>query len=219
MKGAQNVKRGQIILLAVLFILAGALCWLLLRPSDEPPTVIEIVPAATATPTQNDAPAPKESAQAEIPVQPSVTPALTEQPESTAAPALTPSGALGKLSVGNKSVSVMADVEESTLKNAPGWMPDSSLPGERGMCVILGHRNRGHLKLFENVQYGDEITFEYADGRKVRYAVTNVEIFEDSADWRLPVTGADTLVIATCYPFKYTGHAPGKFQVQAELIP
>lgn len=108
----------------------------------------------------------------------------------------------------------MADnVDENTLKGSPGWMPDSAPLGEDGMSVILGHRNRTHLRVLRDVKIGDSILFTYADGRTFEYAVTGITIFENSADWRLPATEGNTLVLVTCYPFQYSGDAPGKYQV------
>jgi sortase A len=81
------------------------------------------------------------------------------------------------------------------------------------MCVILGHRNRNHLKMLENVEVGDEIIFRHVDNRTTIYTVKEIEIFEKTADWTLPQLDENLLVIVTCYPFRYSGSAPGKFQV------
>ena len=121
--------------------------------------------------------------------------------------------ALGQLIVNNQSVNIYAGIDEEILKNGPGWMPDSALPGDDGMSVIFGHRNRNHLKIIENVQVGDEISFCYLDGRTISYNVTEVQIFENSSDWVLPQPNGNMLVIVTCYPFRYSGNAPGKFMV------
>ena len=128
-------------------------------------------------------------------------------------PKITAGGILGQLIVNNQSVNIYNDIDEETLKNGPGWMPDSVLPGEDGMSVILGHRNRNHLKIIESVQAGDDISFRYLDGRTVSYSVADVQIFENSADWVLPQPDGNMLVIVTCYPFRYNGSAPGKLQV------
>ena len=125
--------------------------------------------------------------------------------------------ALGQLIVNNQSVNICSGIDEETLKNGPGWMPESALPGDDGMSVILGHRNRNHLKIIEGVQVGDEISFCYFEGRPVSYNVTDVQIFENSADWVLPQPDGNMLVIVTCYPFRYSGSAPGKFQVVCRL--
>lgn len=120
---------------------------------------------------------------------------------------------LGQLIVGSDSITVRDNVEEATLRQSPGWMPDSALPGENGMCVILGHRNRNHLKVLENVKIGDKIIFRYIDNRTATYTVTEIQIFEETANWSLPQLEEDLLVIVTCYPFRYSGSAPGKFQI------
>lgn len=127
-------------------------------------------------------------------------------------------GVLGQLIVDNQSVNIYNCIDEETLKNGPGWMPESALPGDDGMSIILGHRNRNHLKIIENVQVGDGISFCYLDGRTVSYSVTDVQIFENSADWVLPQPDGNMLVIVTCYPFRYSGSAPGKFQVVCERL-
>jgi len=124
---------------------------------------------------------------------------------------------LGQLIIGSDSVTVRSNVDEATLRKSPGWLPDSALPGEDGMCVILGHRNRNHLKVLENVEVGDEITFRYPDNRTATYTVKEIQIFEKTADWTLPQSEEDLLVIVTCYPFRYSGSAPGKFQVICKL--
>lgn len=56
---------------------------------------------------------------------------------------------LGTLTIGRKEIPIAVDVDEHTLATTPGWLPDSSLPGEDGMYVILGHRNRKHLRPLE----------------------------------------------------------------------
>jgi len=127
-------------------------------------------------------------------------------------------GILGHLIYGGKSVVVRDDIDADTLEKSPGWVPDSSLPGNSGMSIIFGHRNRKHLKLIEPIEVGDTISFRFvSDNRLVSYEVTDVQIFEKTSDWTLPVTDEDILVLVTCYPFEYTGNAPGKFQVIARL--
>lgn len=128
-------------------------------------------------------------------------------------------GILGHLIYDGKSVVVRDDIDADTLEKSPGWVPDSSLPGNSGMSIIFGHRNRKHLKLIEPIEVGDTISFRFvSDNRLVSYEVTDVQIFEKTSDWTLPVTDEDVLVLVTCYPFEYTGNAPGKFQVICRRI-
>ena len=121
------------------------------------------------------------------------------------------------LSILNDTISVAYGVEESTLKKTPGWLTTSVLPGENGMCVVYGHRNRNHLKVLEKVTVGDAITAT-KDGIAYTYAVSDVAIYESTSDWRLPTLDGSTLVLVTCHPFRYSGHAPGKYMVTARLV-
>lgn len=143
---------------------------------------------------------------------------LTYSSESDEKPEKTAGEVLGQLIVHNQSINIYNGIDEETLKNGPGWMPESTLPGDEGMSVILGHRNRNHLKIIENVQVGDEISFCYLKGRTVSYSVTDVQIFENSADWVLPQPDGNMLVIVTCYPFRYSGSAPGKFMLMCKCL-
>ena len=50
------------------------------------------------------------------------------------------------------------------------------------------------------------------------YTVSDIEIYENTADFKLPATDGKTLVLATCYPFRYSGNAPGKYVITAVII-
>mgnify|MGYP000493219184 FL=1 len=125
---------------------------------------------------------------------------------------------LGILCIGKKEIPVAIGVDEATLADGPGWMPDSALPGQAGMSVILGHRNRKHLRPLQDVEIGDSLCFRYPDGREYTYTVSEIVKYEDTADWRLPALDGNTLVLVTCYPFRYSGNAPGKYVVVADII-
>ena len=151
---------------------------------------------------------------------PPPTPEATLQP--TCPPAATPAPVQGgkaffTLSILNDTISVAYGVEESTLKKTPGWLTTSVLPGESGMCVVYGHRNRNHLKILEKVTVGDTITAT-KDGIAYTYTVSDIVIYENTSDWRLPTLDRSTLVLVTCHPFRYSGHAPGKYMVITRLV-
>ena len=152
-----------------------------------------------------------------VPCAPSPSPGIPYeaqgQPEASSREA-----GLGILCIGKKEIPVAIGVDEATLADGPGWMPDSALPGQAGMSVILGHRNRKHLRPLQDVEIGDSLCFRYPDGREYTYTVSEIVIYEDSADWRLPALGGNTLVLVTCYPFRYSGNAPGKYVVVADSI-
>ena len=85
------------------------------------------------------------------------------------------------------------------------------------MCVVYGHRNRNHLKVLEKVERGDTITVTM-DGIAYAYTVSDITIYESTDDLRLPTVDGKTLVLVTCYPFRYSGHAPGKCIVSVQIF-
>ena len=203
-------------LIAALSILAAIIGIALSMQHENGDAFVEIKPMPTpkATNMISSTPLPSPAAL------PPPTPEATLQPTcpSAATPAPVQGGkAFFTLSILNDTISVAYGVEESTLKKTPGWLTTSVLPGENGMCVVYGHRNRNHLKVLEKVTVGDTITAT-KDSIVYTYAVSDVAIYESTSDWRLPTLDGSTLVLVTCYPFRYSGHAPGKYMVIAQLV-
>ena len=203
-------------LIAALSILAAIICIALSMQQENGNVFVKIKPIPTpkATNMISSTPLPSPAAL------PPPTPEATLQPTcpSAATPAPVQGGkAFFTLSILNDTISVAYGVEESTLKKTPGWLTTSVLPGESGMCVVYGHRNRNHLKILEKVTVGDTITAT-KDGIAYTYTVSDVAIYESTSDWRLPTLDGSTLVLVTCYPFRYSGHAPGKYMVIARLV-
>ena len=203
-------------LIAALSILAAIIGIALSMQHENGDAFVEIKPMPTPKATYVISSTPLSSPAA----LPSSTPEATLQPTYPSAATLTPvqdGKAFFTLSILNDTISVAYGVEESTLNKTPGWLTTSVLPGENGMCVIYGHRNRNHLKILEKVTVGDVITAT-KDGIAYTYAVSDVVIYESTSDWRLPTLDGSTLVLVTCYPFRYSGHAPGKYMVTARLV-
>ena len=213
---SQTTKRAALI--AALSILAAIIGIALSMQHENGDVFVEIKPIPTPKATNMISSTPLPSPAAVL--QSSPTPEATLQPVYT--PTATPASMQGDrafftLSILNDTISVAYGVEESTLKKTPGWLTTSVLPGENGMCVVYGHRNRNHLKVLEKVTVGDTITAT-KDGIAYTYAVSDIAIYESTSDWRLPTLNGSTLVLVTCYPFRYSGHAPGKYMVIARLV-
>ena len=205
-------------LIAALSILAAIIGIALSMQHENGDAFVEIKPIPTPKATNMISSTLLPSPAAVLPSSP--TPEVTLQPVYT--PTATPAPVQGgkgffTLSILNDTISVAYGVEESTLKKTPGWLTTSVLPGESGMCVVYGHRNRNHLKVLEKVTVGDTITAT-KDGIAYTYAVSDIAIYESTSDWRLPTLDGSTLVLVTCHPFRYSGHAPGKYMVIARLI-
>ena len=140
-------------------------------------------------------------------------PGRTGSPHS---PATTPkptveNGMAFTLTILGKNISVAGNVEASTLDKAPGWLPTSAKPGKEGVCVVYGHRNRNHLLVLKDIDYGDEIVVTMPNGKSYTYIVEQTEILDGDQELRIPVIEGKRLILMTCYPFYYSGHAPKQF--------
>ena len=235
MKGKQNMKKQTIIpppgatdvpsenklrtraaVLAALSITAIILGVIAFAPQEQENAIVELQPVATPEIVKIEL-----AGATNTPIAPTVPPTPAPTEEATPAPTTTPSNqegdALFTLDILENKVFVAYGVEETTLKQSPGWLTTSALPGEDGMCVVYGHRNRNHLKALEKVENGDIITISMPDGASYRYTVCDITIYESTDDLRLPTTDGKTLVLVTCYPFRYSGHAPGKYLVLCRI--
>ena len=110
----------------------------------------------------------------------------------------------------------MPDVDEETLEDNIGWLPSSSYPGEEGICVFMGHRDTD-FRILKYIKIGDVLTIT-TGGEIFNYEVTKTRIINSDINLRFSATNKCSLVLITCYPFYYSGHAPQKMAVFAKLI-
>lgn len=209
-----NKSRARAAVLAALSVTAIILGIIAFAPQESDNTFVELQPVATPeivrielayTPTPSPVPIPMPTLEATE--SPAPSPTATPSPKRAGEGFFT-------LDILNDTISVAYGVGENTLEKTPGWLTTSALPGEDGMCVVYGHRNRNHLKVLEKVERGDAITVTM-DGAGYTYTVSDITIYESTDDLRLPLVDGRTLVLVTCYPFRYSGHAPGKCLVTA----
>ena len=120
------------------------------------------------------------------------------------------------LVVGDSQIGIAYGVDETTLDESPGWMENSAFPGEDGVCVIYGHRNRNHLRALRDVEIGDTLILKTSKGN-FKYTVETIEILDKNKALTIPVVDGKCLMISTCYPFHYLGSAPQKYVVIAKL--
>ena len=120
------------------------------------------------------------------------------------------------LIVGDSQIGIAYGVDETTLDESPGWMENSAFPGEDGVCVIYGHRNRNHLRALRDVEIGDTLILKTSKGN-FKYTVETIEILDQNKALTIPVVDGKCLMISTCYPFHYLGSAPQKYVVIAKL--
>ncbi len=190
------------------------------------PQVVVIELANTPTPSPEPLPLPEELQDAFATASPTVMPAVTPlAPASTVTPAAgqstakptVASGDIFTLTIRKQNIGIASGVDEATLENGPGWLTTSASPGQKGVCVVYGHRNRNHLKVLEKIDYGDTITVTAKNGTQYSYRVEFVEIVGADDELRIPTIDGSHLMLVTCYPFYYSGHAPEKYVVMAVL--
>ena len=79
--------------------------------------------------------------------------------------------------------------------------------------TVEGVDINGHLEDTE-VRY---LLVTMPDGKIYIYVIESTEILESDEDLRIPTMSGKHLMLTTCYPFYYTGHAPKKYVVIATL--
>lgn len=104
------------------------------------------------------------------------------------------------------------------LKLGAGYYQQSSFPGERGYCIILGHRetffnNLGELKI------NDEITIE-TPNKDFTYRVIDTLIVDwnDKQIFKQTDNNVSQVILITCYPINQTTSVEKKYLVIGELI-
>lgn len=182
----------------------------ILEPRIEKPIVIESI-----------SPSPVLS------VTPSVTPYITNVPVPTATVTVTiPSNddsnadnSFASIEINTskrtRTYEIMSDVNERTLKNNIGWLPSSSLPNQDGLCILMGHRDTD-FSILRYAEIGDKFTIYMSDS-EFEYFVSVIEIVNSDSELRFEAQNGSTLVLVTCFPFRYNGHAPKKYIVYGKM--
>ncbi len=191
----------------------------------EPTLEAEIIEIVIPTSSSTVAPEPSATLESrdwpEFPVidEPVIVSPTSRPPsEPTAAPQVSvPHGAAFVLTLHGKDITIAPSVDEATLEKTPGWLNTSASPGEEGVCVVYGHRNRNHLQILKDVTYGETIKVTMPNGTIYTYVIESTEILESNEDLRIPTIEGKHLMLTTCYPFYYTGHAPKKVVVTCVL--
>jgi sortase A len=101
------------------------------------------------------------------------------------------------------------------LRRGPGHLEGTALPGQKGNCVIAGHRDT-HFRVLKDIREGDDIVLQTESGQYL-YRVRNMHIVSPENTSALRPTNTASLNLITCYPFYYVGSAPKRFVVEAQL--
>lgn len=109
---------------------------------------------------------------------------------------------IARLRVIDKDVDlfVLADASGRSLAFGPGYLNGTAAIGE-GNTVLAGHRDT-HFAFLRDLQSGDDLTLQTADGREWRFQLEETHVI-DSRRERLQFGDnvEATLTLLTCYPF------------------
>ena len=111
------------------------------------------------------------------------------------------------------SVAVVDGADDDRLRVAAGRIPGTGLPGRPGTIGIAAHRDTFFRRL-RDIRIRDRVLLETA-GRDFTYRVVSTTIVEPEDTWVLQPGREQVLVLVTCYPFVFVGHAPQRFVVRA----
>jgi len=92
--------------------------------------------------------------------------------------------------------------DTQTLKEGPGHIPETPLPGDAGRCTISGHRTTygAPFNKIDTLEDGDLIYLETIEGELFIYAVTELEIVKPKDVYILEGTNKKELLLTSCYP-------------------
>ena len=126
-----------------------------------------------------------------------------------------PEGFVSRLSIPRLDASLYVVTAETArdLKRGPGYIRGSVGPGERGNCIIAGHRDL-HFRVLKDIQVGDEIELQTKQDR-LSYKVSSIDIVSPDNRGALRAVYPEQLTLVTCFPFYYVGPAPKRFIVKA----
>jgi sortase A len=129
-----------------------------------------------------------------------------------------PGSPIGKLTIPSAGIAavVLEGDDDGTLGIAPGHIPGTAFPGDRGNVGIAGHRDTFFRNL-ANVHGGDSVKVTTLKG-VYEYRIDTTEVVDPARTDVLKSSGRPTLTLVTCYPFHWIGPAPKRFIVRGHLV-
>lgn len=116
----------------------------------------------------------------------------------------------------NVSSVVLNNTSGEALAFGPGHMANTPVPGENGTAVFAAHRDT-HFSWLKNLQSGDQLNVERADGNKISFKVTRSWIARYDQSGVNADSSGRRLILSTCYPFDSDTPGPLRYLVEAEV--
>ena len=175
--------------------------------------------SAIAAPYESATAAPEQSGSVEATPGPQASGVIA--PSQTANPGKPPRktsmmGILVLDSLGGRKVPVINGATVSDLNRGAGHHPRTTLPGQKGNCVIFGHRN-SVFRSFGQLKTGDMVRFE-VPGKTYTYQITDMRIVNPDDSRIFAVYDKAMMTLVTCYPFNFIGSAPQRYIVICSLV-
>ena len=119
---------------------------------------------------------------------------------------------------GDVDLIVLAGGSGRTLAFGPGHLSASSLPGEIGNTVIVGHRDT-HFSFLRDVEIGELLVIETVSGEKHLYEIFDIDVVDSRRSSLLLDTDTAILSLVTCYPFEAIDPGgPMRYVVTAKML-
>lgn len=97
---------------------------------------------------------------------------------------------------------ILEGTDDTALKYTVGHYPSTANPGEKGNCVLLGHRNYvyGHyFRRIDELEAGDQVIIK-KDLKTYTYTITESFVVKPEEVWVLGDTEESVLTMITCTP-------------------
>ena len=130
-------------------------------------------------------------------------------------PSLARGALIGRVEIPRLGLSAVIEQgdDTSTLRDAVGHIPGTSLPGESGNIGLAAHRD-SFFRGLSKVKEGDQIVLTTFEGT-FSYRVASLGIVQPKQTSVLRPLGVNSLTLVTCYPFHFIGPAPDRYIVTA----
>jgi sortase A len=102
--------------------------------------------------------------------------------------------------VRGRTVFVLAGASGRTLAFGPGHVDGTARPGTLGNSALAGHRDT-HFAFLKELEKGELLELETADGQVHRYRVTGARVVHESDTSVLAPVAEERLTLITCHPF------------------
>ena len=117
-----------------------------------------------------------------------------------------------------QSAIVLAEAGGEALAFGPAHLATTPQPGDPGISVFAAHRDT-HFAFLADLEAGDEVIVERADGELIRFVLTGFEVVRaDTSGIEPGSTRRSRLALVTCWPFGALTPGPLRYVAWGERM-